>query len=188
MSFDLYGELPTGTTVLEASAGTGKTWTIAALATRYLAEGQVELSGLMLATFSRAATQELRERVRELGLEERIAFVGFRRDLPRLFEAMDIVCVPSRNEAFGLTVIEAMAAGKAVVGSDSGAIPELVDPATGRLAAPDDPAAWGRALAELADDVALREALGEASRQRVERDFTLEKHVAGLVAAYAEAA
>ncbi len=65
MSFDLYGELPSGTTVLEASAGTGKTWTIAALATRYLAEGQVELSGLMLATFSRAATQELRERVRE---------------------------------------------------------------------------------------------------------------------------
>ena len=65
MSFDLYGPLPTGTTVLEASAGTGKTWTIAALATRYVAEGRAELSQLMLATFSRAATQELRERVRE---------------------------------------------------------------------------------------------------------------------------
>jgi exodeoxyribonuclease V beta subunit len=51
--------------VLEASAGTGKTWTIAALATRYVAEGHAELSELMLATFSRAATQELRERVRE---------------------------------------------------------------------------------------------------------------------------
>ena len=65
MSFDLYGPLPSGTTVLEASAGTGKTWTIAALATRYVAEGRAELSQLMLATFSRAATQELRERVRE---------------------------------------------------------------------------------------------------------------------------
>ena len=65
MSFDLYGELPRGTVVLEASAGTGKTWTIAALATRYVAEGVAELSELMLATFSRAATQELRERVRE---------------------------------------------------------------------------------------------------------------------------
>ena len=64
MSFDPYGPLPTGTTVLEASAGTGKTWTIATLATRYVAEG-VELSQLLLATFSRAATQELRERVRE---------------------------------------------------------------------------------------------------------------------------
>jgi exodeoxyribonuclease V beta subunit len=65
VSFDLYGDLPTGTTVLEASAGTGKTWSIAALATRYVAEGRATLSELMLATFSRAATQELRERVRD---------------------------------------------------------------------------------------------------------------------------
>jgi exodeoxyribonuclease V beta subunit len=63
-SFDVCGELPTGTTVLEASAGTGKTFTIAALATRYVAEGLADLSQLMLVTFSRAATQELRDRVR----------------------------------------------------------------------------------------------------------------------------
>ncbi len=62
--FDICGPLPLGTTVLEASAGTGKTFTIAALATRYVAEGVAELSDLMLVTFSRAATQELRERVR----------------------------------------------------------------------------------------------------------------------------
>ncbi|HSK26428.1 MAG TPA: UvrD-helicase domain-containing protein [Jiangellales bacterium] len=63
--FDVSGPLPTGTTVLEASAGTGKTYTIAALAARYVAEGVAELPQLMLVTFSRAATQELRERVRE---------------------------------------------------------------------------------------------------------------------------
>ncbi len=63
--FDVCGPLPTGTTVLEASAGTGKTFTIAALATRYVAEGVAELSELMLVTFGRAATAELRERVRE---------------------------------------------------------------------------------------------------------------------------
>ena len=63
--FDICGALPSGTTVLEASAGTGKTFTIAALATRYVAEGQVELHELMLVTFGRMATQELRERVRE---------------------------------------------------------------------------------------------------------------------------
>ena len=63
-AFDVCGELPSGTTVLEASAGTGKTFTIAALATRYVADG-VDLSELMLVTFSRAATQELRDRVRE---------------------------------------------------------------------------------------------------------------------------
>ncbi|WP_199422505.1 UvrD-helicase domain-containing protein [Actinotalea solisilvae] len=63
--FDVCGPLPEGTTVLEASAGTGKTFTIAALATRYVAEGLAELSELMLITFGRAATSELRDRVRE---------------------------------------------------------------------------------------------------------------------------
>ena len=65
MGFEVLGPLPRGTTVLEASAGTGKTWTIASLSTRYVAEGVVELSELMLVTFGRAATQELRERTRE---------------------------------------------------------------------------------------------------------------------------
>jgi exodeoxyribonuclease V beta subunit len=64
-AFDVCGELPTGTTVLEASAGTGKTFTIAGLAARYVAEGRARLPELMLVTFGRAATAELRERVRE---------------------------------------------------------------------------------------------------------------------------
>jgi exodeoxyribonuclease V beta subunit len=64
-AFDVCGDLPTGTTVLEASAGTGKTFTIAALATRYVAEGHARLPELLLVTFGREATQELRERVRE---------------------------------------------------------------------------------------------------------------------------
>src|SRR3954454_6207409 len=62
--FDVCGELPTGTTVLEASAGTGKTYTIAALAARYVAEGHATLPEVMLVTFGREATRELRERVR----------------------------------------------------------------------------------------------------------------------------
>ncbi|MBO3094016.1 UvrD-helicase domain-containing protein [Cellulomonas dongxiuzhuiae] len=62
--FDVRGPLPTGTTVLEASAGTGKTFTIAALAARYVAEGHARLPELLLVTFGRAATSELRDRVR----------------------------------------------------------------------------------------------------------------------------
>lgn len=63
--FDVCGPLPTGTTVLEASAGTGKTFTIAALAARWVAEGHAELPELLVVTFGRAATTELRDRVRE---------------------------------------------------------------------------------------------------------------------------
>ncbi len=70
-SFDLYGPLPEpgSTTVLEASAGTGKTFTLAALVTRYVAEGVATLDEMLLITFSRAATRELRERVRAQLLE-----------------------------------------------------------------------------------------------------------------------
>ena len=64
-AFDVCGPLPEGTTVLEASAGTGKTYTIAALTARYLAEGAAELGDLMLVTFGRNASLELRLRVRE---------------------------------------------------------------------------------------------------------------------------
>jgi exodeoxyribonuclease V beta subunit len=69
--FDIRGPLPTGVTVLEASAGTGKTFTIAALAARYVAEG-TPLDELLLVTFTRMATGELRERVRErlVGVEQ----------------------------------------------------------------------------------------------------------------------
>ncbi len=64
--FDLLGPLPEGptTTVLEASAGTGKTYTLAGLVTRYVAEGRARLEEMLLVTFGRAASQELRERVR----------------------------------------------------------------------------------------------------------------------------
>jgi exodeoxyribonuclease V beta subunit len=64
-TFDLCGPLPSGTTVLEASAGTGKTYTIAGLAARYLAEGEARIDELMMVTFGRAATAELRDTVRE---------------------------------------------------------------------------------------------------------------------------
>jgi exodeoxyribonuclease V beta subunit len=62
--FDVCGPLPRGVTLLEASAGTGKTYTIAALAARYVADG-MPLDRLLVVTFTRMATGELRERVRE---------------------------------------------------------------------------------------------------------------------------
>ena len=68
-TFDLLGPLPSGTTVLEASAGTGKTHTVGALAARYVAEGVCRLDEMLIVTFGRAATRELRERVRDQLME-----------------------------------------------------------------------------------------------------------------------
>lgn len=71
--FDLTGQLPQGTVVLEASAGTGKTFTITALALRYLAEGVATFEQLLLVTFSRNATSELGSRLYQRLLDCRAA-------------------------------------------------------------------------------------------------------------------
>jgi exodeoxyribonuclease V beta subunit len=63
--FDLTGELPSGTQVIEASAGTGKTYALVGLAARFIAERDVAVSKLMLVTFSQVASQELRDRTRD---------------------------------------------------------------------------------------------------------------------------
>ncbi len=64
-TFDLLDELPRGRLAIQASAGTGKTYTLAALATRFIAERDLDVSELLIVTFTRAATSELRARVRE---------------------------------------------------------------------------------------------------------------------------
>jgi len=89
--FDVCGPLPSGVTVLEASAGTGKTFTIAALAARYVAEG-TPLDDMLLVTFGRMATGELRARVRE-------RLVTAERGLAR---ALAGVAPPAGDEVLGL--------------------------------------------------------------------------------------
>jgi exodeoxyribonuclease V beta subunit len=76
--FDLLGPLPTGTTVLQASAGTGKTFTVAGLVARYIAEGHATMDELLVVSFSRESTRELRERVRErlVGSRDALAAPG----------------------------------------------------------------------------------------------------------------
>ncbi|WP_432523320.1 UvrD-helicase domain-containing protein [Kineococcus sp. SYSU DK006] len=92
--FALDGPLPSGTTVLEASAGTGKTYTIAGLVTRYVAEGRARIDELLVVTFGRAATAELRDRVRE-----------------RLLRTRDALADPARAAGSADPVVALLAAG-----------------------------------------------------------------------------
>ena len=107
--FDLCGPLPTGVTVLEASAGTGKTFAIAALATRYVAEG-TPLERLLLVTFTRMATGELRERVRErlVGLDAEDDTAGVRLvEQPERLQHERVAELPGRRCSFGRIVDDA---------------------------------------------------------------------------------
>jgi phosphatidylinositol alpha-mannosyltransferase len=102
----------------------------------------------------------------DAGLRDRVEFVG---DLDPValrawYSTAAVTCLPSINEAFGLVVIESLAAGTPVVGADHGAIPELVTPDVGRLFAPDDSAACAAAIADIIDGADV--AMGEECRRR----------------------
>ena len=102
-----------------------------------------------------------------LGVADRVTFLGFRRDMDVLLGACDLVVLPSLYEGLPLTLIEAMAAGRAVVATDIGGTRELVvDGATGILVPPRDPAALASAVQRVAGDDSLARRLGSAGRER----------------------
>ena len=113
-SFDVCGELPTGMTLLQASAGTGKTFTIAALTTRYVAEGILPIDRLLVITFTRMATGELRERVRERlvrafdGLVDTLEGAGRHEDdeIVQLLAAGPVAEVEARRDRLGKAIAD----------------------------------------------------------------------------------
>jgi exodeoxyribonuclease V beta subunit len=96
--FDLLGPLPTGTTVLQASAGTGKTFTVAGLVARYIAEGHASMDELLVVSFSRESTRELRERVRERLVSSRDALAAPDTIDPRDLLAVHLATVGHEDE------------------------------------------------------------------------------------------
>lgn len=84
---------------------------------------------------------QLQRLARDLGIEKEIIFTGYIPEMARVYPLIDVLVVPSRWEGFGLVLVEAMAAGRAIVATRVGAIPEVVVPdETARLVPPDSPA------------------------------------------------
>jgi glycosyltransferase involved in cell wall biosynthesis len=109
----------------------------------------------------------------ELGLGQRVRFLGLREDVPALLAASDVLLAPSRREALSLTLLEASACSLPIVASRVGGIGEVVqDGVSGRLVPADDPAALAQALMPLLEDPALRQRYGAAARHIYESRFT----------------
>jgi len=109
-----------------------------------------------------------------LGLERNVRFLGFREDVSRLLQAMDVFVLPSLSEGLPLAALEAMAAGKPVVATNVGGTPEAVlDGDTGFLVPPQNPAALAEKLLILLRDPARARRMGESGRIRVESDFSV---------------
>jgi starch synthase len=93
-----------------------------------------------------------------------------------LLQASDIFVLASTGEAFGLVLAEAMACGVPVVGSRSGAIPEIVDDGvTGLLVTARDEVSFADAIEKLARDERLRKEMGASSLARVQAEFNVER-------------
>jgi glycosyltransferase involved in cell wall biosynthesis len=128
---------------------------------------------------------ELEGNCRRLGIEPQVHFTGWREDVCDLLALCDIFVLPSLGEPFGRVLIEAMAMKRAVVATDAGGVPEIVDDrVTGLLVPPADPAALADAITTLLSDPARARAMGEAGRARAETHFSLERHADQVMKLY----
>ena len=126
---------------------------------------------------------ELERDIAQRQLGDAVHFSGFRRDTARMLQAMDVVVIPSHNEAFGLTVIEAMAAGKPIVGASTGAIPEILGD-SGLLANPLSANEMASEIGLLLSAPEARDRFGSLARHRAEMEFGMPQHLDALVKIY----
>ena len=124
---------------------------------------------------------------RELQLGDRLRFLGFQSDMPRILSALDVVAMPSLLEGFPIVLLEAMAMEKPVVAADIDGVREAVIAGeTTLLVPPKDSAALARALSSLLDQPARGLELGKAARRHVERTFSLERMLRETTRVYEE--
>jgi glycosyltransferase involved in cell wall biosynthesis len=105
--------------------------------------------------------RQLEESAQALGIRERCIFTGWREDAPAIMSILDVLVLPSLNEAVGMVLIEAQAQGVAVIASRVGGVPEVVkDNHTGILVSPGRPDELAEAIAKLLQDEGLRTRMG----------------------------
>ncbi len=144
-----------------------------------------------------AYLDELKAHVHEKGLDAVTRFLPFQNDISRYFAAVDLNMLVSDEEGFGRVILEAAAAGAPTVGSRVGGIPELIEHGkTGFLIggqAADDKAFWRETgtlagiVERLATNVALRDSMAQAARERAVENFGLDQYVDGVVSVLEEA-
>ncbi len=127
-------------------------------------------------------------RVREAGLAREVLMTGFRRDVPEVMAALDVLVLPStKSEATSQVIPQALAVGTPVVASAVGGIPEIVrDGETGRLVPPADAPALAAAILALLRDPAQARALAEAGQALVRRRYTVDAMMEATTAVYRE--
>jgi glycosyltransferase involved in cell wall biosynthesis len=121
---------------------------------------------------------ELERRAHALGVMRHTLFLGYQEDVGRFYAAFDAMILPSGNEGTPVSVIESLAAGRPVVATRVGGVPDvIVDGEDGFLVDPGDVDQLADALARLAEDPDLRQRMGEAGRARVVPRYAVDRLV-----------
>lgn len=131
--------------------------------------------------------QELKSIASNLNITDNIIVEGVRNDIPEILSVMDIFVLPSLSEGMPLALLEAMASGKPVIGSNVGGIPEVIkDGVNGYLTTSGDSANLAEAIIKLASNPELSSAMGKAGQKKVEDNYHLKYQVERLVDLYEE--
>jgi glycosyltransferase involved in cell wall biosynthesis len=119
-----------------------------------------------------------------------VQFFGFVHDIARFMNACDAIAFPTQpeyGEGFGLAALEAMAAGRPLISTDSGPLPEInLDGVTGFVVPARSHSGFARAITDLASDPPLRARLGDAGARRARESFSLDAMVGKTMAVYSE--
>ena len=146
-------------------------------AARVVCEQRGDVRMLLIGEAAGEHFEEVRQRVAELGLQDRIVFCGFEDNAADLFTSIDILVVPSqREDPAPLVAVEAMAAGKPVIVTRSGGLPELVEHGQqGFVVERRDVKGIADAIIKLLNDPGLAEGMGKSGRRRVEKYFSIDR-------------
>ena len=141
--------------------------------------------GMQLVYVGKGDLEEgLKKEAYRIGVSDKVAFLGWRDDIPEIMQVLDIFVLPSLNEGMGRVLVEAMAAGKPIVASKVGGIPDLVkDGHNGFLVKPGDVSDLSFAIKKLLDDKKMREEMGKKGRAMA-KDYSVEKMVDKIDALY----
>jgi glycosyltransferase involved in cell wall biosynthesis len=130
---------------------------------------------------------KLERQVKEMGLEPNFLFLGARKDVPELLACCDLSVLPSQSEGLPNSVLEAMAAGVAVVATSVGGVPELIEnEVSGLLIPPNNPSALSGAILRLLRNEALRQRLSSAGHDRAVTLFNFSRLMQTLETIYSK--
>jgi glycosyltransferase involved in cell wall biosynthesis len=156
---------------------------------------EVKNQGILIEAFARAAAvipnailaiagrgeleHQLKAAARRFDVADRIFFLGFRHDIPRVMRAFDVFLLPSLREALPLALLEAMASARPVIASNAGGIPEVIgDSGCAILVKPGDREGLARAMTRLYEmSPAERGEMGRRGRERVVSQFSAERMI-----------